>query len=210
MEPAAVLGFAAIAATLIAVPGPDWAYVLAAGARDHVVLPAVAGIVAGYALITTIIVIGVGPLVAAVPFALLALTVAGSAYLIYLGIRTLASSRKAHATAETGTLAASTRGYVLRGIGVSGLNPKGILIFLSILPQFTQHAGGWPLPAQFAFLGIVYMLITAAFYVPLGYAADRVLGARPRVAKITTLIAGIAMILVGIALLAERTIETLH
>ena len=40
MEPTAVLGFAAIAFALIAVPGPDWAYVLAAGARDHVVMPA--------------------------------------------------------------------------------------------------------------------------------------------------------------------------
>ena len=41
MEPSAVLGFAVVAFALIAVPGPDWAFVLAAGARDHVVLPAV-------------------------------------------------------------------------------------------------------------------------------------------------------------------------
>ncbi len=86
-----MLSFAAIAAALIAIPGPDWAYVLGAGARDHVVGPAAAGVVAGYALITAVVVVGVGPLVATVPPALFVLTVAGSTYLIYLGVRTLRS-----------------------------------------------------------------------------------------------------------------------
>lgn len=45
------------------------------------------------------------------------------------------------------------------------------------------------------------------FYLPLGYAADRVLGTRPRVAEVTTKVAGVAMILVGAALLAERVAQ---
>ena len=52
MELSAVLGFAVVAFTLIVVPGPDWAYVLAAGARDHVVVPVVGGILLGYVMIT--------------------------------------------------------------------------------------------------------------------------------------------------------------
>jgi threonine/homoserine/homoserine lactone efflux protein len=47
MELSAVLGFAVIALTLIVVPGPDWAYVLAVGTRDHVVLPVVTGCCSG-------------------------------------------------------------------------------------------------------------------------------------------------------------------
>ena len=78
MELSVVLGFAALAFTLIAVPGPDWAYVLAAGSRDHVVTPVVGGILIGYALITAMVVAGVGPLMAAVPMALVALTLAGA------------------------------------------------------------------------------------------------------------------------------------
>jgi threonine/homoserine/homoserine lactone efflux protein len=35
MELAALLRFAGVAAVLIAVPGPDWAFILAAGARDR-------------------------------------------------------------------------------------------------------------------------------------------------------------------------------
>ncbi|MFC7547944.1 LysE family translocator [Plantactinospora sp. GCM10030261] len=208
MEITAVVGFAAIAFTLIVVPGPDWAYVLAAGARDHVVVPAVAGVMAGYALVTVLVVVGVGPLVATVPLAMTALTLAGAGYLTYLGVRVLRGSGRIEPAAATIVSASSPGRYFARGIGVSALNPKGILIFLSILPQFTQSAGGWPLPAQFAVLGGVFILITALFYLPLGWAADRVLGARPRVARITTKIAGIGMILVGAALLVERAVQT--
>lgn len=202
MDITAVLAFAAIALTLVVVPGPDWAYILAAGARDHVVIPAVGGLVLGYALITAIVVVGVGPLVAAIPAALTVLTLVGAGYLAYLGVRTLMSTGKIHA--DTKPLASSTIGYVWRGVGVSGLNPKGLLIFLSILPQFTNPAAAWPLPAQLATLGAVFMALTVVFYLPLGFAAHRVLGARPRVSLITTRVAGVAMILVGAALLIER------
>lgn len=208
MEITAVLGFAAIAFTLIAVPGPDWAYVLAAGARDHVVVPAVAGVAAGYALVTALLMVGVGPLVAAVPLAMTALTLAGAGYLTYLGTRVLRSTGQVDpAAAGLGAALASSPGrYFARGVGVGALNPKGILIFLAILPQFTQTSGGWPLPLQFAVLGGVFILIIAVFYVPLGYAADRVLGRRPRVARITTQIAGVAMIIVGAALFTEHIV----
>ena len=91
METSAVVGFALVAFTLIVVPGPDWAYILAAGARDHVVLPAVAGLMLGYAAVTAVVAVGVGPLVARSSTALLALTVCGAAYLIYLGTKVLRS-----------------------------------------------------------------------------------------------------------------------
>lgn len=208
MELAALLGFAAIAFTLITVPGPDWAYVLAAGARDHVVAPAVTGVMAGYLLITTIMVVGVGPLVAAVPLALGVLTLVGAGYLVYLGIRTLRSTGSVPEGRGTMALASSPGRYFARGLGVSALNPKGLLIFLSILPQFTHTTASWPLPAQFAALGGVFILICALVYFPLGYAADRVLGARPRTAQVTTKVAGAAMILVGLALLTERLVSS--
>ncbi|MEV0155563.1 LysE family translocator [Micromonospora sp. NPDC050686] len=209
MQLSAVLAFAAIAFTLIAVPGPDWAYVLAAGARDHVVLPVVGGVMAGYVILTAIMVAGVGPLVAAAPATLTALTIAGSAYLVHLGIRVLARPGGIERSGATGTaLAASRLGYLRRGMGVSALNPKGLLIFLSILPQFTRSENDWPLPMQLGALGIVFVLICAVVYIPLGHAADRVLGARPGIARRTTQLAGATMIVVGLALLGERIIET--
>jgi arginine exporter protein ArgO len=78
VELSAVFGFAAVALAMIAVPGPDWAYVLAAGTRNHVVWPVVSGIAIGYALITAVVALGVGPLIATRPLALTALTAVGA------------------------------------------------------------------------------------------------------------------------------------
>src|SRR4051794_22911624 len=132
MELSVVGGFAVLAFALVVVPGPDWAYVLAAGARDHVGAPVVGGILLGYLLITAVVVAGVGPLVAAVPMALVALTFGGAGYLTYLGVRTLRSPGGLH-TGSGPTPALSPLHYLIRGIGVSGLNPRGLLLFLSIL-----------------------------------------------------------------------------
>ncbi|HEU4329813.1 MAG TPA: LysE family translocator [Lapillicoccus sp.] len=205
MELSAVLGFAAIAVTLVVVPGPDWAYVLAAGTRDHVVLPVVAGILLGYALVTAAVAAGVGPLVASAPAALTALTLAGAAYLTYLGVRTLRAPARVDA-GPTEALASSRLRYLVRGVGVSSMNPKGLLIFLSVLPQFTRTVG-WPAPLQLATLGGVFIAICALFYLPLGLAADRALGSRPGVAWVTSRVAGAAMVVVGLALLVERVVH---
>jgi threonine/homoserine/homoserine lactone efflux protein len=209
MELSAVVGFALIAFTLIVVPGPDWAYILAAGARDHVVIPAVAGLIAGYAAITAVVAVGVGPLVARSSTALLALTVGGAAYLIYLGTKVLRSPVQVGLAGPETTSVPSRAHFLLRGAGVSALNPKGLLLFLSIQPQFTRPTSGWPIPLQLATLGAIFTLACALFYLPLGYTSDRVLGARPAAARATTKFAGVAMVVVGLALIGERLIETL-
>ncbi|MCL6423581.1 LysE family translocator [Brachybacterium sp. JHP9] len=208
MDPTAVAGFAVIAFALIAVPGPDWAFVLAAGARDHVVWPAVGGLMVGYLVLTAVVAVGIGPLIAAIPLAMTLLTVGGALYLLHIGVRTLrSSSHAADAVRPAGPLAASAAGYMRRGAMVSGLNPKSMLLFLAILPQFAHPGQSLPLPAQLAVLGCVYVVLTGLFCVPLGFASHQVLGARPTVARVTTIVSGIAMVLAGIALLAERIIQ---
>lgn len=210
MELSALLGFAAVAVTLLIVPGPDWAYVLGAGMRDRVVMPVVSGILIGYALITVVVVVGVGAVISDVPAVLTVLTTVGALYLAWLGITTLRSARSAALQADQGTaLAASQIGYLARGVGVSALNPKGLLLFLSILPQFAHSTNSLPMPAQFAVLGAEYVVLAGLIYFPLGLAAHHVLGARPGVAVQMTKVAGVAMILGGIALLGERILHSL-
>ena len=53
----------------------------------------------------------------------------------------------------------------------------------------------------------MFVVIAAAFYLVLGHAAIRVLGARPAVARATARLAGVAMILVGAVLLFERGVQ---
>lgn len=208
MDPYLVVAFAGVALTLIAVPGPDWAFILAAGARDRVVVPAVVGLMIGYSVITVAIAVGVGPLVAAAPWALVFLTLAGATYLIYLGISVLRRPGAIKRSNEDEPLSRPQRRKVIaKGIGVSALNPKGLLIFLAVLPQFTRAEQSWPIAVQLAVLGAVFTLICGVFYLALGHAADRVLGSRPRVARLTTRIAGVATIIVGMVLILERVLS---
>ncbi|MET9881430.1 DMT family transporter [Actinacidiphila glaucinigra] len=193
MELSAVIAFAAIAFTLIAVSSPYRACVLAAGAHDRVVLPVVSGIAIGYALITTIVVPGAGPPATAHPLALTALTV-GGAYLAYLGVRVLTVPAEPASAQAGSTPAASTRH--LPGPGHQGQRPE---------PQGPADlpAAGHPThrglatAVQLAALGGAYALICARVYFPLGHAAGRVLGARHRAGQIATRVAAATMILVG-------------
>lgn len=207
MQVSVVLAFAGFATMLIVVPGPDWAFVLAAGVRDRVVVPAVAGLASGYVLLTAVVAAGVGPLVASVPSALVALTVVGAAYLLCLGVGILRTSG-ADQRASTATMPAPARAggarTVRRGIGVSALNPKGLLFFVAFLPQFARPADSWPLPVQLVVLGAVWTMIVALFYTALGFTAERALEARPGLARGVTRVAGGAMIAVGLALLGEQ------
>src|SRR5262252_2425092 len=67
MAASSIAAFWAIAFLLVIVPGPDWAFTVSAGLRGRSVLPAVGGIVLGYAAMTIVVAAGVGALVARTP-----------------------------------------------------------------------------------------------------------------------------------------------
>ena len=197
-----VLAFWGVGALLIAVPGADWAFVIGAGLRDASVVPAVAGLVLGYTGLTAVVAVGVGALVARTPAALTALTVTGGAYLIWRGATSLAF--RPDPVVPEAAMTTTSRGTVLQGLGVSGLNPKGLLLFLALLPQFADRHGSWPLPAQLALLGAVFTATCGTFYLGLGSIVRTVLVARPRASRALTRVSGAAMLLIGALLLASR------
>lgn len=201
MSVSSVLAFWAVAAVLIAVPGPDWAFAISAGLR-RLVVPAAGGIVLGYVAMTIVVAAGVGIVIASAPTALTLLTVAGGLYLVWLGLRTL---QHAAAPSHSPAVRAGGRlGALLQGMAVSGLNPKGLLVFVAVLPQFADPAAPWPLPVQLATLGMAFTATCAVVYLCVGAFAQRVLRARPAASLVVARISGASMIVVGVALLAER------
>jgi len=199
----ALLGFWAVATLLIIVPGPDWAFAISAGLRGHVV-PAATGIVVGYLAMTIVVAAGVGVLVASSPVALTVLTVIGGGYLIWLGATTLAHPARPPGAEEPGQAPRTPASTIAQGIGVSGLNPKGLLVFVAMLPQFTTPAAAWPIAGQLAALGLVFTLTCAAVYLIVGASAHRVLRSRPSTAQAVSRVSGLCMIIIGAALLAEH------
>ncbi|WP_322987301.1 LysE family translocator [Phaeacidiphilus oryzae] len=93
----------------------------------------------------------------------------------------------------------------LKGAGISGLNPKALLLFTALLPQFTRDASAlWPAAAQIALLGLVHTANCGVVYLGVGTGARRVLRARPTAARWISRLSGAAMLAIGTALLAER------
>lgn len=85
-------------------------------------------------MLTAVVAAGVGALVAESPVVLGVLTVAGAVYLICLGVGAL--RHPAEPTWADDGAAASSVSQALKGAGISGLNPKGLLLLVSLLPQW--------------------------------------------------------------------------
>jgi len=200
MATSTLVAFWAVTVLLIVVPGPDWAFTLGSTLSGQPVRAPVAGLVVGYALLTAVVCAGVGAPAARTPAALTALTLIGGSYLMWQGIATLRRPTLPAAAADT---PATGRRTVLKGIGISGLNPKGLLLFLALLPQFTTP-DAWPIAAQIAVLGSIFTLTCAIFYALLGTFARSILHARPTAARAMSRLSGIGMLSIGLVLIVEH------
>ncbi|RRO86945.1 LysE family translocator [Corynebacterium bovis] len=157
MDSAVLVAFLGLALVLIPVPGPDFFFMLTTGMRYHAVLRPVAGVAAGHLMLVALVVVGLGPLVSAHPVALKVLTVVGGLYLLYLGATVLRSVRSASFTGGDGTGPDSVNHLIRQGFGVAALNPKSLLFYAAILPQFVRPGAGWPVPLQFSVLSVVFL-----------------------------------------------------
>ncbi|MFJ9867404.1 LysE family translocator [Streptomyces sp. NPDC101165] len=202
MDSGLLFSYLAVDLLLVCVPGADWAFVIATALRGRSVPRAVAGLVSGYALHTVLATAGLAVLVAGSPRLLTALTVAGAGYLLWLGWGVLRRPAVPGAADEAPD---ADRHLFLRGATISGLNPKGLLLYLSVLPQFlTLRGAHLPIAAQTAALGLLHMACCAAVYLSVGALARVLLAARPAAARAVTRTSGAAMLGIGAFLLVER------
>ena len=199
-----VFAFWLVALVLIVVPGADWAFTLSAGLRGRSIVPAVGGLAIGYVAVTAVVAAGVGAAVARSGSILTALTVVGAAYLIWHGATT--SVRPSEPAVLEGGPAGTDWNTLAKGVGVSSLNPKGLLIFLALLPQFTNPDWAWPVAGQIAMLGLTFTFTCVVFYLCLGSFARTVLHARPTAARAISRVSGIAMMIIGASLIIDRII----
>ena len=190
---------------MVLVPGPDWAYIIAAGTRDRTIVPALGGILIGYLVAVIAVAVGVGAALAALPWALVVLTLAAAGYLSYLGVRILLHPPAVESAGESGPQRESRAWLRLaQGVGVSGLNPKGLLVLVVLLPQFTDAAGDWPIPVQLAVLGLIFVGSCALVYSVVGVGAKAVIRARPSAMRVVSRVSGAAMVLLAIVLVGEQ------
>jgi threonine/homoserine/homoserine lactone efflux protein len=147
---------------LILIPGPSVLFVVSRGVAlgRRAALATVAGNASGFALQLALVAIGVGSIVARSDAVFTTLKLLGAAYLVYLGVHNI-RSRKAlaelFAPAETAD-PKPLRRIIREGFFVGATNPKGVIIFTAVLPQFIDRSQGHT-TLQLAVLGMICIVI---------------------------------------------------
>ena len=208
MNPELFLAFVLVAVALACTPGVDWAYSITAGLRRRSFVPAVAGLCGGYVLHTVLLVAGLAAVLSGMPGVLTWITIAGAGYLLWLGTSTIRSWRGASFSAAdaVGRPVASQFRTFLQGMGTSGINPKGLLFFVALIPQFVSAEAPLPVPVQSGLLGLTFVALTALVYTGVALLSRTLLQSRPGAARVVTLASGIIMVALGVMLLAEQLI----
>ncbi len=113
---------------------------------------------------------GVSALIMAAPKAFIVIKFAGVLYLVWLGIQMLRKSFQTRQI-ETHSPRTSLKSLYLQGFITSATNPKAVVFFAALFPQFISEASSfWP---QFLLLSAAYLVIDGAFLSFYGFAASR-------------------------------------
>jgi threonine/homoserine/homoserine lactone efflux protein len=156
-----LLAFLLAGVVLVAVPGPSVLFIvgraLAHGRRAA--LTSVAGNTTGVVLIVLAVALGVGAVAAASAAVFAALKLVGAVYLVYLGVQTWRHrGNLAAALARPG--APPGRRVYWQGVAVGATNPKVLVLFVALLPQFTDPDAGSPV-TQMLVLGLLFAILAA-------------------------------------------------
>jgi len=157
--------FVAVVLVFALLPGPTVILVIAQAVSHgkKSVLPLVAGVLCGDFVAMSLSLLGLGAVLATSATLFLILKWFGVVYLIYLGIKTWREKPKIDAESFKEMSVPKTKMFKSSFI-VTALNPKGIIFFVTFLPQFINPESE-TLPQlfilMFTFLGVISITITS-------------------------------------------------
>jgi threonine/homoserine/homoserine lactone efflux protein len=146
---------------IILAPGPSVLFVIAraiAWGRATAVLT-VLGNVSGSFVLSSLVALGIGPILQKYHIAYVAVQWGGGLYLIHLGIDAI-RKRAVHASDMTnqGPVGPTPLSSIRDGFWVGVLNPKAIVFFAAVLPQFVDIEGT-TVTRQLLFLGLTFCVL---------------------------------------------------
>jgi homoserine/homoserine lactone efflux protein len=175
--------FLVMEAALSLSPGPAVFYAVSQGARGALrrTLPAVAGILSANGVYFALSATSLGAIIAASSRFFAITKWLGAAYLIYLGIRALLSAAATQSVTLSDAPASSARDWrsvYLGGLTLQLANPKALLFFLALLPQFIDPAS--PVVPQMLILAATSMVPEFCILSGYGWLAHRAVQASAR------------------------------
>jgi threonine/homoserine/homoserine lactone efflux protein len=153
------------AVVIVLAPGPSVLFVIAraiAWGRATAVAT-VLGNVTGAFTLSVVVAVGLGPILQRSEIAFISVQVLGGLYLVYLGITAIKHSRiHANDITNQGDIRPSKWRSMREGFWVGALNPKGMVFFAAILPQFVDREAG-NITSQLILMGAIFALLALFF-----------------------------------------------
>lgn len=155
--------FALTVLPLIFTPGPDMLFILSQvmGKNAKAGMMATLGVCSGYLVHSILVALGIAAIIVSFPLLFEAMRWLGIAYLLYLAVglfKSVFSNKKL-------ALDSHSSSHPLRkGFFTALLNPKGMLIYFAILPQFIDKTGNTVtqgLLLSCIFIGLIFIVYCA-------------------------------------------------
>jgi threonine/homoserine/homoserine lactone efflux protein len=146
---------------IILAPGPSVLFAIARAISwgRAAAIATVAGNALGMFTLSVLVAFGLGPILQRSEIAFISVQVLGGLYLIYLGIEAIRHSRvQAADMINQGEVRPTALRSVRDGFWVGALNPKGLVFFAAILPQFLDRDGS-NLTSQLLFMGATFAVL---------------------------------------------------
>lgn len=198
---------------IILAPGPSVLFVIAraiAWGKKTSVLT-VLGNVLGSFVLSTLVALGVGPVLEKYNLAYIGVQWAGGLYLIYLGLDAI-KKRSEHASVMTnqGPVGPTVLQSIRDGFWVGALNPKAIVFFAAVLPQFIDIEGD-SVTLQLFFLGLTFCVLAFISDSTWGLLAGTVRtwlsSSQHRLERLRAF-GGVVMIILGVAILYSAIVSS--
>lgn len=197
--------FTALAFALIVVPGPSVMFVVsrAVALGRRAAITTVVGNAVGLYVQVLLVAIGLGAIVARSIVVFTVIKLLGAAYLVWLGVQAIRHRhRLAGAVAATEVPIRRSRSVFRDGVIVGVANPKVIVFFAAILPQYVNPNGA-PAQLQMLILGLVFVVVAlvcdSAWGIAAGTARDWFARSPRRLGRLGA-VGGTAMVGLGLQL----------
>jgi threonine/homoserine/homoserine lactone efflux protein len=192
--------FALLSFILIVVPGPNVLFVISRSlvqGRAAGVGTALGGQLGVYGQVVAVA-FGVGTVVERSAAIFSVIKLAGAAYLVYLGVQAIRHRRSLAAALDVAVQRKTFRRILRDGFVVGLSNPKSIVFFAAVLPQFVNRAAG-DVPLQMLLLGLIFMAIAVVCDSSYALAAGTARGWLARSPRRLALIGGTGgLVMIGI------------
>ena len=130
---------------VVLIPGPSVLFIVSRGIAlgRRAALATTFGNSCGFATQLVVVSLGLGAIISSSDAVFVTLKLCGAAYLVALGVRNIRDRRALAGLLRTGAGEPKRLGRIIReGFIVGVTNPKGLVIFTAILPQFIDRSQG--------------------------------------------------------------------